>query len=70
MDSGKTTPGNLRSRLRSALLEMQTDVNRVDDAIQGFEKKLEDIVCRLEQLEERLKKIEKALSERGVVKPW
>lgn len=67
MDSSKTAPENLRSRLRSALLEMRTDVDRVDDVIQGFEKKLEDIVCRLERLEERLKKIERALSERGVV---
>ena len=52
MEIGTASSEGLRSRLRSMLLEMQTDVDGVDDIIQGFEKRLESIVNRLERLEE------------------
>lgn len=65
MEIGAAQSEGLRSRLRSTLLEMQTDVDVVDDVIQGFEKRLESILNRLERLEERVKKLEELLGDGG-----
>ena len=65
MDFSPAPTEGLRSKIRSMLMEMHTDVNDVDDIIQGFEKKLENIANRLEKLEERLRKIEELLGNGG-----
>ena len=44
---------------------MHTNMNDVDDVIQGFEKKLECIVNKLNQLEERVKRLEDLINSGG-----
>jgi len=52
---------NLRVKISQALLSAQTDIDVVEKKVSAFERRLEEILDRLDDLETRLKKLEELL---------